>query len=131
MLHAAFQNINCACLISTLVGGFSSTHSSPSESSTFIAWPYSQTVWQISKSVSVAATGMSSSMDIHPSYSSFCIPSEGSMKITNGHASACEMDDLQREVMKNKPRNSWDVWGKVAPRCFLTSAARNSTNVNR
>ncbi|GBL96548.1 hypothetical protein AVEN_235039-1 [Araneus ventricosus] len=61
-----------------------------------------------------AATGMSSSMDIHSSYSSFCL-----------------MDDLQREVMKNKRRSSWDVWGKVVPRCFLTSRGKNSTNVNR
>ncbi|GBN51660.1 hypothetical protein AVEN_98834-1 [Araneus ventricosus] len=43
------------------------------ESPTFIAWSFSQTAWQISKSVSVAATGMFSSMDIDSSYSSFCM----------------------------------------------------------
>ncbi|GBM48762.1 hypothetical protein AVEN_24950-1 [Araneus ventricosus] len=64
------------------------------------------------------------------SYSSFCIPSRGSMTITNGHVPALLMDYLQREIMKNKPRNSCDVWGKVAPRCFPASGARNSTNVN-
>ncbi|GBM96795.1 hypothetical protein AVEN_251484-1 [Araneus ventricosus] len=41
--------------------------------------------WRISKSVTVATTGKSSSMDIHSSYSSFCIPSGGSMTITDGH----------------------------------------------
>ncbi|GBO18124.1 hypothetical protein AVEN_119187-1 [Araneus ventricosus] len=61
----------------------------PVGSSTCIAWSSSQTDWQISKSVSVAATGMSSSMDIHSSYSSFCMPSGGSMKITSGHVPAC------------------------------------------
>ncbi|GBM74160.1 hypothetical protein AVEN_206698-1 [Araneus ventricosus] len=84
MLHTAFQNI----LISMLIGGFSSTHSSPSESSTFIAWSCSQKAWQISKSVSAAATGISSSIDIHSSYSSFCIPSGGPMAVTDGHVPA-------------------------------------------
>ncbi|GBN18295.1 hypothetical protein AVEN_85081-1, partial [Araneus ventricosus] len=38
----------------------------------------------ISKPVSVAATGMSSAMDIRSSYSSSCTPSGGSMSITDG-----------------------------------------------
>ncbi|GBN53369.1 hypothetical protein AVEN_268214-1 [Araneus ventricosus] len=61
---------------------------------------------------------MSLSMGIHSSYSSFCIPSGGSMTITDGHAPARKMDDLQRDVMKNNPQNSWDVWGKNAPQMF-------------
>ncbi|GBM98755.1 hypothetical protein AVEN_83834-1 [Araneus ventricosus] len=100
MLHAAFQNIKCLPHFGVF-WRVSSRHSSKSESSTFIAWSCLQTIWQISKSASVAATGMSSSMGIPSSYSSFCIPSGGSMKITDGHISACKMDDLQREVMKN------------------------------
>ncbi|GBN46421.1 hypothetical protein AVEN_11068-1 [Araneus ventricosus] len=90
--------MDAARRVSAFVGGFSSTHSSPSESSTFIAWYCSQKTWQISKSVSVAAVGMSSSMDIHSSYFSFCIPSGGSKTITDGHV----------------PINSWFVWGKIA-----------------
>ncbi|GBN08162.1 hypothetical protein AVEN_173363-1 [Araneus ventricosus] len=39
--------------------------------------------WQISKSVSVAATEMSSSMDIHSSYSSFSMPLGGSKLISD------------------------------------------------
>ncbi|GBM68923.1 hypothetical protein AVEN_207176-1 [Araneus ventricosus] len=115
MLHAAFQNIKCLPHFGVFVGGLSSMHSSLLESSTFAAWSYLQTAWQISKSVSVAATGISLSMDIHSSYSSFCIPSGSSMKNTNGHVPAFKMDDLQREAMKNKPRNSWDLWGKWPP----------------
>ncbi|GBM42057.1 hypothetical protein AVEN_30409-1 [Araneus ventricosus] len=87
MLHAAFQNIKGLPHFGVR-WRVSSTHSSPSESSTFIAWSCSQAAWQISKSVSVAATGMSSSMDIHSLYSSFCIPSGVSMKITDGHVPA-------------------------------------------
>ncbi|GBM44792.1 hypothetical protein AVEN_148294-1 [Araneus ventricosus] len=58
---------------------------------------------------------MSSSMDIHSSYTFFCIPSGDSRTITDGHVPARQMDDLRRKVMKDKPRNSWDVWGKVTP----------------
>ncbi|GBN34821.1 hypothetical protein AVEN_51003-1 [Araneus ventricosus] len=43
------------------------------------------TACQISKPDCVASAGMSSSMDIHSSYPSFCIPSGGSMTITNDH----------------------------------------------
>ncbi|GBL75282.1 hypothetical protein AVEN_61807-1 [Araneus ventricosus] len=54
-----------ACLISAFVGGLTLNTFVLVESSTFIARPCSPTAWQISKPVSVAATGMSSSMDIH------------------------------------------------------------------
>ncbi|GBN46836.1 hypothetical protein AVEN_172576-1 [Araneus ventricosus] len=87
MLHAAFQNIKGLSHFGVRWRVFS-THSSPSESSTFIAWSCSQTARQISKSVSVASIGMSSSMGIHSSNSSSCIPPGGSMTITDDHFSA-------------------------------------------
>ncbi|GBN10054.1 hypothetical protein AVEN_181150-1 [Araneus ventricosus] len=130
MLHAVFQNIK----------GFphfgvfwrvSSRHSSPSESSTFIAWSCSQTAWQISKSASVAATGMSSSMGIPSSYSSFCIPSgrfhenyrRSHLCLQNGRPAKRGHEKLTPKFL--------ECVGKVAPRCFLTSGAKNSTNATR
>ncbi|GBO04951.1 hypothetical protein AVEN_141412-1 [Araneus ventricosus] len=86
MLHAAFENIKGLPHFGVrCVGGFSS-HIRPRR--TFIAYSCSQTAGQISKSVSLAAIGMSSSVDIHSSYSSFGIPSGGSMAITDGHVPA-------------------------------------------
>ncbi|GBM34741.1 hypothetical protein AVEN_208901-1 [Araneus ventricosus] len=55
----------------------------------FYCWVLRTNSLAISKSVSVAGIGMSSSMAIHSSYSSFCIPSGGSMKLTDGHVPAC------------------------------------------
>ncbi|GBN24571.1 hypothetical protein AVEN_162102-1 [Araneus ventricosus] len=81
MLYAAFQNIKGLPHFGVRWRVFFSTFF-PSES-TFIAWSCSQTAWQISKSVSVAATGMPSSTDINSSYSSFRTPSGGCMTITD------------------------------------------------
>ncbi|GBN85162.1 hypothetical protein AVEN_163864-1 [Araneus ventricosus] len=88
MLYAASQNIKDLPHFGVRFRVFFNTHSSQSESSTFIAWYCSQTTWQISKSVNVASAGMSSSMDIHSSNSSFCITCKGSMTITDGHVPA-------------------------------------------
>ncbi|GBN11883.1 hypothetical protein AVEN_236034-1 [Araneus ventricosus] len=82
MLHAAFQNVKGLPHFYVRWRVFFNTFV-PSESSTFIAWTCSQIASKISKSVNVAATGMSSSMDIHSSYSSYCIPSGGSMTVTS------------------------------------------------
>ncbi|GBM02688.1 hypothetical protein AVEN_258975-1 [Araneus ventricosus] len=104
MLHAAFHNIKSLPHFGVRWRVFFNTFV-PVGIVNFYCLP---TAWQISKSVTVAASGMSSSMDIHSSYTSFCIPSGGSMKITD-----------QREVMKNISRNSWNMWSKVAPRCLM------------
>ncbi|GBM92470.1 hypothetical protein AVEN_140257-1 [Araneus ventricosus] len=112
MLHAAFQNIKGLPHFGVRWWVFYNTFV-PDGIINFYCLVL-LTASQISKSVSVAATGMFSSVDIHSSYSSFCIPSEGSMTITEGHALARYMDDFQRVIMKYKSRNSGDVWGRVA-----------------
>ncbi|GBN72241.1 hypothetical protein AVEN_126640-1 [Araneus ventricosus] len=117
MLHAVFQNIR-AFLISAFVGGFSSAHSSPSESSTFIVWSCSQTAWKISKSVNAAATGMpskwTSTLPI--------VPLHTFRKFNDSHRRSRPHPlngRPSREVMKNKLRNSGDVWGKCPPHVSL------------
>ncbi|GBN42270.1 hypothetical protein AVEN_59533-1 [Araneus ventricosus] len=70
MLHVSFQNIKGLPHFGVRWRVFFN-NSSPSESLTFNAWSCSQTFWQISKFASVAATEMSSPMDIHSSYSPF------------------------------------------------------------
>ncbi|GBM21382.1 hypothetical protein AVEN_264819-1 [Araneus ventricosus] len=76
-MQAAFQNIKCWPHFGVRGRGFFNTFV-PLGTINGIGWSSSQTACQIFHSVSVVATGMSSSMDI---YSSFSLPSGGSMTI--------------------------------------------------
>ncbi|GBN78615.1 hypothetical protein AVEN_190434-1 [Araneus ventricosus] len=88
MQHAAFQNIKSLPHFGVRWRVFFNTFV-PVGIINFYCLVFLTNSFANFKSVSVAATGMSSSMDIHSSDSSFCIPLEGSMIITDDHVPAC------------------------------------------
>ncbi|GBL59118.1 hypothetical protein AVEN_61864-1 [Araneus ventricosus] len=87
MLHTVFQNIKGLPHFSVRWRVFFNT-SVPVGIINLLLGLAQRQLGKFPKSISVAATGKTSSMDIHSSYSFFCIPSGGSMTITDGHVPA-------------------------------------------